>query len=228
MKNRLEKLFIMCILGLILFTGCNDKTNDNVDGSTGTFVDNGNSYVLDIEGYENNSVVYYKLSDKVTIKLVFKVSDDNRDYDIYVNDQYLVTDWIYNSNEIKFSKVGTDLVYINTGVTDIASTSIYIINKDNKITEIYELDSIDGMTSRSETISSDSIIIEGSRITHMGITYGDIRFIDKDTILSDVELTGNEVVMATYTYKLKNGSLDLTPIVSNEITLNEYFASLEN
>lgn len=89
MKSRLEKLMVICMLGLILFTGCNDKTdevpNDNVDSD---IIDNDNNanrtwmvsltgYLVADDQYKNR---YYGFDNESGEKITKEINIDNTIY----------------------------------------------------------------------------------------------------------------------------------------------------
>ena len=241
-------LIIFGVTSVFVMNKINDKpdlneANNNVDKEpeennddssvsqyTGKFEGTEDSYILDINGYESNDTVYYKISDKLTIKLLFDFLGDDRYFDIYINDKHLLKDLNnFIDDKIIFRKLGNDLIYLNSDITGLRSGSVYIINKNFEIVEIFEMDEIAGMAPSVVNINSDNIVVKGSRIGHgPSIIYGDIyKYISKDTVLSDIGLTGDEIVQATYTYNLNNGSLDLNPIISEKMTLSEFIKSLK-
>ena len=211
----------------------NVETTDNIN------------YSLNIGSYKANDVVYYSLNDKYTVSLKFydisnyNYSESFKNFDISINGVLINIDstafdrkgtLAADENTIEMSLLGDYLIFNNFFWTDIRSTTIYAVSlKENKTTEIGEMEKIQGMVpSSKETVTKDGLIVKGSRLNHdqeivyNGISYGmcksDINNIPSDAIFS-----------ATYTYRYKDGKLDLSnPQKTDVLTVKDYLNKSEN
>lgn len=210
------------------------KENDKI---TGKVEFSNNRYVLDISNYKNKDEVYYKINNDYEVKLVFLDNGYNTEdsgiktFDVYVNDKFVLTDDKFNNEQdVYFSIIKDNLVYLNTGFTDIRSEHVYIIEKDNRVHDIYELDKIKGMVPEEITLNEDSIVIKGTRINHgPTVVYGESGMdvmLDDPTTWTKYGINNDTIIKATYTYKIdSNNKFNLEPDISNEMTIKEY---LEN
>ena len=175
------------------------------------------TYEYDIKDYTDNFTT--KINDDYTLELKFI----DQLYYIYINDLFILND--ISSEKIKFYLIDGHLIYINN-VTDVRSETIYIIDKNSNVTEIYELDSILGMVPSEIEFKNDSIIIKATRLSHnYSIIYNNSIFdasLEDNTTWAKYGITEDTIIQATYTYKFENGNLNMQPIISNEVSIKDY------
>ncbi|MBE6149476.1 MAG: hypothetical protein E7170_01985 [Firmicutes bacterium] len=238
MKKYLKLFLIMSLF----ICGCDNKvaddnqndatnnTNDNqvitekIEGSLKK--SNDFTYSLNVKNNKIGNEVTYKLNDEYTVKLIYVTNKYNEQgFNLYVNDTFVLFDYTMEDT-VKFYTLADNLIYLNTGFTDVRCESVYIIN-DKNVTELYELDSIKGMVPYEIKINKDSIVINATRLSHgPSIVYEkydtlEILVEDKET-WKQAGITEDTIIEATYTYNVKNNKLNMTPTITNKISLKNY------
>ena len=193
------------------------------------YVDNGLSGKTILEEY--NIVLQYKINN-YDIKL--KLADNNYQgttiYNLYVNNNFIYEDSTFLDKSINVDVLGSYLIFRFNGGTDIRSSTIYIANENGLLLNIRELDNKNGMVPRTITINNNGIVVEGTRITHgASIVYnghgndGYYSLSEKngcDHALN--ELPDDFLIEAVYSFKYENGSLNMSPEISEKVNLKDY------
>ena len=160
----------------------------------------------------------YQLDSDYKAKLKITDSDSNS-IEININNSETIKDGLYNSDfktdanpsfTFNFYKVGEYLVFTNHNSVDYRNIRLYIVDKNGKIEELYDLDSKNkGMIIESVEFIDNSIIIQATRKSNGGvITYNGKPSSDKSIVNS---IPQNTPVDATYTYSIDNkGSISFT------------------
>lgn len=238
-------ILIILVVGLMSFILYKEFYADNkmsIENATNSKVEekkqgkvevSGNKYALDIKDYKTNKEeVYYKINNNYEVKLVFNFDDNDeyfKTYDIYVNDKFILTDENFmEPSVVYFYIIKENLVYLNTGFTDVRGKYLYLIEKNNTIHNIYQLDDITGMVPGKITLNEDNIVIEGTRLTHgISIIYDkaemNAAMLEDSSTWAEYGITENTIIEATYTYNFDtNNKFISTPVISNETTIKEY------
>lgn len=186
--------------------------------------------LLNLSDY--NITLAYKIKTyDIKLKLTSAPYEDVITFDMYVNDTLTSGDGYKHEWEPYFTMytLGNYLINMAHFVTDI-DKSFHIINVTNgtlKDTHMLDLDNIEGMRIRNININETGIVVDGSRIYHgPSVHYGNNKYyeiVSQENCRSTLnELSNDLIVVATYTYKYENGALNLTPEISDKVTLKEY------
>lgn len=204
------------------------------------------SYTIDLnKACEDNKLSGLSILEENDISFKFKLNDydiqlklkdnnylcDTSSYKVYVNDKYIYDDTVYKRT-IKIDSLGQYLIFRNNDCTDIRCNQIVIVDNNGNITTLYELDNVKGLVATSYTISDDKITVNATRTTYNGaIIYNnkqyDVYYEEDCENITNI-LSKNILIKATYTYKYNNGVLDLTPEITNTVTLDEYLKDKNN
>lgn len=208
----------------------NNYSNYTIDLNT-AFKDNKLQGLSILEEYNIN--FKYKLND-YEIQLKLKDNDDLGAYvyGVYINDKHIYDDYAFSSNNIEIDTLGKYLLFRYNGCTDIRCQRLILTDNTGTVTSLYELDDVSGLVATLPTISNDGITLKATRITHNGaIVYDDeiyeVYHNDECKNTSSI-LPDNLLIQATYTYKFNDDVLNLTPEVTNKITLDEYLKDENN
>lgn len=203
---------------------------------------NYNNYIIDLNKiYEDTKLKGLSILEEYNIAFNYKLNDYNiqlklkdndyaeYNYGVYVNNKYVYDDFRRRSNKIKVNMLGNYLIFSDDGgCTDIRCQNLLIVDKAGNITKLYDLESVAGMVLSTVDITDTGIVIGATRISHgPSIIYGDeyMLYYNDDCVSAQNKLPKDLIVMATYTYKFNNGVLNLTPEITNKITLDEYLKS---
>lgn len=192
------------------------------------------TYVIDLFSATKNANINdkltFKLGDDYNIQLL--LTDSPYDFvicfEMYVNGVNMGKHGVRIYEEkanFSINMLGKYLVYITPFATDIRSQSVFVIEGTQQ-TEIYELETEKGMKPSKINLTSNEIIIEGTRIDHgPAIEYGGKTYdvYTNEGCQNTLNSLSNElIVKATYTYRYENGILNLLPIITDRLTLEEY------
>ena len=207
---------IAAVVGILFFLP-KDKPNNQNNNEVNETKKEVNTYEYDIKDVQDEFSI--QINEKYKLKA--EIINEDISY-LYINDKF-VSDHL-NYYPIKLFMVDDNIIYISGG-TDIRSESVYIVNNSN-VNVIYELDNINGMVPNNITVKNDSIVIEGSRLSHgPSIIYGssDISTLLYDnTTWAQYGITEDTIIEATYIYKFENGNLNLIPNISNQVSIKNY------
>jgi len=219
-KNILLLIILLLILigigvGIVFFLQKNKKPTvppNNSENKQETI-----TYEYNLEGFTDSFTA--KVNDDYTLKLIF----ENDIYNLYINDLFILSDG--NMGKIKFYMIDGNLIYVNN-VTDVRSETIYVIDKNSNVTQIYELDDILGMVPSEIDFENDSIIIKATRLSHnYSIIHNNSIFdatINDNTTWAQYGITEDTIIEATYTYKFENNNLNMQPTISDEVSIKQY------
>jgi len=207
---------------------------------------NYSNYTIDLNtAYKDNKLQGLSILEEYNINFKYKVNDyeiqlklkDNDDlgayvYGVYINDKHIYDDYAFSWNNIGIDVLGKYLLFRYNGCTDIRCQRLILTDNTGNVTSLYELDDVSGLVATFPTISNDGITLKATRITHNGaIVYDDeiyeVYHNDECKNTSSI-LPDNLLIQATYTYKYSDGVLNLTPEVTNKITLDEYLKDENN
>jgi len=207
---------------------------------------NYSNYTIDLNtAYKDNKLQGLSILEEYNINFKYKVNDyeiqlklkDNDDlgayvYGVYINDKHIYDDYAFSWNNIGIDVLGKYLLFRYNGCTDIRCQRLILTDNTGNVTSLYELDDVSGLVATFPTISNDGITLKATRITHNGaIVYDDeiyeVYHNDECKNTSSI-LPDNLLIQATYTYKYNDGVLNLTPEVTNKITLDEYLKDENN
>jgi len=200
------------------------------------------NYDINLYQIINDMNLYQKLDsiEDENIKLDFNISNYNVQFvlknaiydsvvafDLYVDDKYILSDGlaIDKNKNLSINLLGNYLIYKTSFATDIKAVSTIVIDPSINVTILYELESVKGMIPREIKLTEAGIVFEADRITHgPAIEYDDYYMIMYDnecqTILNNI--SKDLIVKATYTYEYKNGILNLNPIITEQLTFENY------
>lgn len=246
-------LFIVLILSVGLLLVEDNKTSESEIIDIQNYVtlatkeDVLNIYDVDLYNVIKDMNKFDEISDlgQYNIKLQFKVNDYNVElrlidgpyervvgYELYVNNNKICKDalsfdWMQS---VSFSLLGEYLIYKYHFVTDI-DKSFDIIYKDKDSIQnifIHDLEDIEGMKIRNIDLSINGIVVTGTRITHgPSIKYENEYY----EILTGEEcqnvkkqLPNDLILESTYTYTYENGIINLSPVITDKVTFEEYIS----
>ena len=208
----------------------NNYSNYTIDLNT-AFKDNKLNGLSILEEY--NIVFKYKLNDcEIQLKLNDNDDLDAYAYGVYINDKHIYYDYALSWNKIEVDMLGKYFLFRYNGCTDIRCPSYILADNTGNVTFLNELDNISGLIATLPTVSNEGITLKATRITHNGaIVYGGKTYQvyrnDECKNTSSI-LPKDLLIQATYTYKFNDGVLNLTPEITNKITLDEYLKDENN
>ena len=181
---------------------------------------------------ENKITLKYKIDDyDVTLKPHNSASTNMNYpiYDLYVNGHYVYKDDALWDPQITLFH--NYIIFKYNGTTNIRSLYLYIVDNNGNISKLNELDSANvGMRGNEFKIDNNKLSIWGYRMTHNASIVYNGHADDGYYSLSNKngcehalnELPSDFLIEAVYSYKYENGKLNMTPEISDKVTLKEY------
>lgn len=165
----------------------------------------------------------YNLGPGKEAVVTMKNSKDKITVELTYNGMKVVTDTLADKSPLEVYTFGDAFIYINTQKGTKNYHKIYILTDLDKET-FYEFHETDGMNPDKMSFQGNNFVVKASRMYDgTKVKYGDLTGID---ICNDYNWTGgftySSIVETTYTFTLYNGVLNLKPVSSNKVTVQQF------